>query len=111
MKLEVESTENNSKTTENLRTELVMTSGRFTIPNGNPPALIRLPMLSGNNSNYYLNAAQTDKSLSDGDLSDFSLNDTEEDDEEYRNTILLNGNMTEGMHKQLFFKKFKKIKK
>ncbi|TMW49037.1 hypothetical protein DOY81_005863, partial [Sarcophaga bullata] len=49
---------------------------------GNPPALIR-------------NSAKTE-SFSDAELSDFSLNDTEEDEEEFRNCVLLNGSQGEG---------------
>uniref|UniRef100_A0A1B0BTX0 BHLH domain-containing protein n=1 Tax=Glossina palpalis gambiensis TaxID=67801 RepID=A0A1B0BTX0_9MUSC len=52
---------------------------------GKPPALIRhQPVVNPKT-----------ESLSDGELSDFSLNDTEEEEEEYRNYILLNGNQTE----------------
>uniref|UniRef100_A0A1A9WA05 BHLH domain-containing protein n=1 Tax=Glossina brevipalpis TaxID=37001 RepID=A0A1A9WA05_9MUSC len=52
---------------------------------GKPPALIRhQPVLNPKT-----------ESLSDGELSDFSLNDTEEEEEDYRNYILLNGNQTE----------------
>lgn len=49
---------------------------------GNPPALIR-------------NSSKTE-SFSDAELSDFSLNDTEEDEEEFRNCVLLNGSQAEG---------------
>ncbi|KAL7743346.1 hypothetical protein ACLKA6_008327 [Drosophila palustris] len=36
------------------------------------------------------------ESISDGDLSDFSLNDTEEDEDELRDYIVLNGNQGDG---------------
>ncbi|XP_034490261.1 uncharacterized protein LOC117793921 [Drosophila innubila] len=36
------------------------------------------------------------ESISDGDLSDFSLNDTEEDEDELRDYIVLNGNQADG---------------
>ncbi|XP_037935986.1 uncharacterized protein LOC119669982 [Teleopsis dalmanni] len=57
--------------------------------NGKPPALISIQQLPANN------LQPKTESISDGDLSDFSLNDTEDDEEEYRNCILLNGNQTD----------------
>lgn len=62
---------------------------------GNPPALIR-----GLNSHSFLNPKT--ESLSDGELSDFSLNDTEEDEEEFRNCVLLNGSQNEGNLMKIF---------
>lgn len=56
---------------------------------GNPPALIKVPA-----AHTFLNPKT--ESLSDGELSDFSLNDTEEDEEEFRNCVLLNGSHNEG---------------
>ncbi|KAI8114781.1 T-cell acute lymphocytic leukemia protein 1 [Lucilia cuprina] len=56
---------------------------------GNPPALIRGPGTHG-----FLNPKT--ENLSDAELSDFSLNDTEEDEEEFRNCVLLNGSLNEG---------------
>ncbi|XP_065362682.1 uncharacterized protein HLH3B [Calliphora vicina] len=56
---------------------------------GNPPALIR-----GATTHAFLNPKT--ESLSDAELSDFSLNDTEEDEEEFRNCVLLNGSHNEG---------------
>ncbi|XP_005176838.2 uncharacterized protein LOC101895464 [Musca domestica] len=53
---------------------------------GKPPALI--------NNQGHLNPKL--ENLSDGELSDFSLNDTEEDEEEFRNCVLLNGAGSEG---------------
>ncbi|XP_061393067.1 uncharacterized protein LOC133328520 [Musca vetustissima] len=53
---------------------------------GKPPALI--------NNQGQLNPKM--ENLSDGELSDFSLNDTEEDEEEFRNCVLLNGAASEG---------------
>ncbi|XP_073830576.1 helix loop helix protein 3B [Musca autumnalis] len=53
---------------------------------GKPPALI--------NNQGQLNPKL--ENLSDGELSDFSLNDTEEDEEEFRNCLLLNGTPSEG---------------
>ncbi|XP_030382134.1 uncharacterized protein LOC115629739 [Scaptodrosophila lebanonensis] len=52
-----------------------------------PPALLR-------HATPYLQPKT--ESFSDGDLSDFSLNDTEEDDEELRDYIVLNGNQADG---------------
>ncbi|XP_037825087.1 uncharacterized protein DDB_G0286447 [Lucilia sericata] len=54
---------------------------------GNPPALIR-------GTHAFLNPKT--ENLSDAELSDFSLNDTEEDEEEFRNCVLLNGSLNEG---------------
>lgn len=56
---------------------------------GKPPALIHNQASQG-----HLNPKL--ENLSDGELSDFSLNDTEEDEEEFRNCVLLNGAQNEG---------------
>ncbi|KAM7347875.1 helix loop helix protein 3B [Cochliomyia hominivorax] len=61
---------------------------RPSILRGNPPALIR-----GATGQTFLNPKS--ENLSDGELSDFSLNDTEEDEEEFRNCVLLNGGQNE----------------
>lgn len=59
--------------------------------NGNstrqPPALLR-------HATPYVQPKT--ESISDGDLSDFSLNDTEEDEDELRDYIVLNGNQGDG---------------
>ncbi|XP_013115898.2 uncharacterized protein LOC106093389 [Stomoxys calcitrans] len=55
---------------------------------GKPPALI-----SNQSSQNFINPKL--ENLSDGELSDFSLNDTEEDEEEFRNCVLLNGSQNE----------------
>ncbi|XP_018800827.1 PREDICTED: uncharacterized protein LOC108976287 [Bactrocera latifrons] len=68
-----------------LRPAVLPNSLRISATNGNPPALVRLPVAQP----AYLNPKT--ESISDGDLSDFSLNDTEEDDEEFRNCVLSNG--------------------
>ncbi|XP_075156385.1 helix loop helix protein 3B [Haematobia irritans] len=55
---------------------------------GKPPALIH-----NQSSQSFINPKL--ENLSDGELSDFSLNDTEEDDEEFPNCVLLNGTQNE----------------
>ncbi|XP_011177106.1 uncharacterized protein LOC105208773 [Zeugodacus cucurbitae] len=58
---------------------------RINATNGNPPALLHLSVAQA------ACLHPKTESISDGDLSDFSLNDTEEDDEEFRNCVLSNG--------------------
>ncbi|XP_022220064.2 T-cell acute lymphocytic leukemia protein 1 [Drosophila obscura] len=54
-----------------------------------PPALLR-------HATPYLQPKTESISDGDGDLSDFSLNDTEEDEEDLRDYIVLNGNQADG---------------
>ncbi|EDW72188.1 uncharacterized protein Dwil_GK10268 [Drosophila willistoni] len=72
---------------------LVNNSPRPTGPPGGrqPPALLR-------HAAPYVQLQPKTESISDGDLSDFSLNDTEEDDEDLRDYIVLNGSggLTDG---------------
>lgn len=94
-KPEIESTDKeagkNSLTTADNAIEQVLLPIRSAVLRGNPPALIRAP------GTYTFSNPKTE-SLSDGELSDFSLNDTEEDEEEFRNCVLLNGTQSEGKY-------------
>lgn len=54
-----------------------------------PPALLR-------HATPYVQPKTESISDGDGDLSDFSLNDTEEDDDELRDYIVLNGSQADG---------------
>lgn len=54
-----------------------------------PPALLR-------HATPYVQPKTESISDGDGDLSDFSLNDTEEDDEDLRDYIVLNGSQADG---------------
>ncbi|KAH8416404.1 hypothetical protein KR222_002040, partial [Zaprionus bogoriensis] len=56
-----------------------------------PPALLR-------HATPYVQPKTESVSDGDGDLSDFSLNDTEEDDDELRDYIVLNGSQADGSH-------------
>ncbi|XP_053949435.1 uncharacterized protein LOC128857717 [Anastrepha ludens] len=62
--------------------------------NGNPPALVRLPIANAACLHPKI------ESISDGDLSDFSLNDTEEDEEEFRSCVLSNGSQGDASRSQ-----------
>ncbi|XP_036338489.1 uncharacterized protein LOC118748219 [Rhagoletis pomonella] len=64
--------------------------------NGNcsPPALVRLPPTPA------ACLHPKTESISDGDLSDFSLNDTEEEEEEFRSCVLSNGSQGEASRSQ-----------
>lgn len=87
--LDMETNKNSNKSAEPSKdncsngNDKVLMAIRPLLLRGNPPALIR-------------NSAKTE-SFSDAELSDFSLNDTEEDEEEFRNCVLLNGSQGEGM--------------
>ena len=70
--------------------------GRREETNGNgngssrqPPALLR-------HATPYVQPKTESVSDGDGDLSDFSLNDTEEDDDDLRDYIVLNGSQADG---------------
>lgn len=72
---------------------------RVSATNGKPPALVRLPVAQA----AYLHPKT--ESISDGDLSDFSLNDTEEDEEEFRSCVLSNGSQGDGEFSMTIFKR------
>lgn len=91
---ESEKSKDNDSLKDNLSTsnnslEKVVLPMRSSNLRGNPPALIR-----NSAGQTFLNPKS--ETLSDGELSDFSLNDTEEDEEEFRNCILINGTQIEG---------------
>ena len=57
-----------------------------------PPALVRLPLIPAGQTATYAKA----ESVSDGDLSDFSFNDTDDEDDDSRNGSILNGHTSDG---------------
>ncbi|XP_067637149.1 uncharacterized protein HLH3B isoform X2 [Eurosta solidaginis] len=62
--------------------------------NGIPPALVRIQVAPA------VCLHPKTESISDGELSDFSLNDTEEEEEEFRSCVLSNGSQEEASRSQ-----------
>lgn len=88
--LRISSPKSNAGSSSDIGSALLPSCLRIGATNSNPPALVRLPAIQT------ARLHPKTESISDGDLSDFSLNDTEEDEEEFRSCMLSSGSQGDG---------------